>query len=310
MGDERGRSGFGRILAALWGLSLLYVLLHAIPSGAPAATVVVRSDPANATVFGEQGEIGVAPVTLLLGEGERQRLRLVRKDCRDAEVTVEADAFIPRDGLARLKWMMHPVPGEITVRLSSTADASLAVTADPAGTEVFLDGTRLGVAPLSAGGLAPGPHHVRFAQPDCIPLSEDVVLEAGKETRLHRALEDKVVLYYQQVIRKEPGVLTHYAELAHHYVVKGQFKEAGDALRAGLEAAKLPGARELPRFWPEIEHIYTRYFIYPKDTPENKIRPALRAIVQSALDRGIGRREELEGCLKRMEQYDARNPGD
>jgi serine/threonine-protein kinase len=91
-----------------------------------------------------------------------------------------ADAGSQRDGAA-------PSPAGRDVVAAPRAVGSLTVVA-PAHTELFLDGTAVGEAPLSRRAVAAGPHRLRFLNPAMgIDREEAIRIEAGRETVIRRA---------------------------------------------------------------------------------------------------------------------------
>jgi hypothetical protein len=270
--------------------------------------VTVQSQPAMATVFSGGAGIGVTPVTLTLRPQERVTLRLVRKDCADTEAVVDARLLPPPQGAQRFFGRLAPPRYAMTVSMRPAAEAELSVVTRPEGADVFLDGARVGTTPLSLRALQPGTHSLRLAHPTCFPHAEEIALKAGEPLRVERALESKVEAFYRDAIGKEPGLLTNYAELAHHHVVEGEFPKAVEVLRQGVAALKREDAALHARFFAEITQIYTRYYAYPPEKPGYKLRPALRALIKETMDKGLYNAKTLEGFLKQMDNYDASHP--
>lgn len=286
---------------------------------APKATLVIRSSPERATVFGERGTLGFTPLHVTLAPGEQRALRFVRKDCQDVELLVRADDYLPSGALARLRWLLGPPESAVSVALPSRAEgaagagesggsAKLVVTTDPTATEVFLDGRRLGVTPLALDDLAAGSRTLRLLHPDCVEMTETVRLEDGKETKVARILESRWVGFYRERIQKEPGNLNHYAELAHHYTRKGQFAESLLVLQEGLDAMKRPDASQHARYWAEIIHIYQAYYVYPPETPDHMIRPGLRELMKYAKENNLNAQTQLDKLVQQMDAVDAQRP--
>ena len=290
------------VLCAAGTAAFLYL------SSTPQVLVTIDSKPSKATVFSGGEGIGVTPLQLTLRPDERRTLRLVRKDCADTEAVVDARLLPPVTGAHRFFVRMAPPRYSMTVTLRTAAEAELSVITRPEGAEVFLDGARVGVTPLSLRALQPGGHSLRLAHPTCFPHSEDIVLKSGAPLRVERTMESKVQAFYRNAIQKEPGLLTNYAELAHHFVVEGDFPKAVDVLHEGILALKRDDATLHARFFAEITQIYTRYYAYPPDSPTYKLRPALRALIKEALDKGLYSAKTLETYLKQMDNYDASHP--
>lgn len=277
-------------------------------SSSPQVLVTVQSDPPNATVFSGGTGLGVTPVMLTLRPGEKRSLRLVRRDCADTEAVVDTRVLPPVKGMQRFFVRYAPPRYALTVAMKTAAEAELSVTTRPDGAEVFLDGTRVGTSPLSLRALQPGTHSLRLAHPQCFPHSEEIALKAGEPLRLDRTLESKVVAFYRDAIQKEPGLLTNYAELAHHYTVEGEFPQAVEALRQGIAVLKRDDATLQSRFFAEMIQIYTRYYAYPPDSPTYKLRPALRALMKEVREKELYATKTVDGYLKQMDNYDASHP--
>jgi hypothetical protein len=69
------------------------------------------------------------------------------------------------------------------------AAGSVAITAPEPGAIVFVDGKRLGTAPQTVSGLAPGPHAVRVEKPGFQPFELQAQVLPGREARVAARLE-------------------------------------------------------------------------------------------------------------------------
>ena len=72
---------------------------------------------------------------------------------------------------------------------TAAPEARLAVTSEPAGARVAIDGNAAGVTPLAAIAVAPGEHTVRIDAPGFRPEEERVAVAAGGTYTLDRALQ-------------------------------------------------------------------------------------------------------------------------
>ena len=273
-------------------------------AGADAGVIclVVRSDPAGATVFDNNVEIGIAPVRLMLAPGERRRLRFVKRGCRDAETCVTADDYVRGGASAHVPDTEHV----LLVRLTPIGTARLVVTTRPAGAAVLVDGRRMGVTPLFAGEVPSGRRSLRLEHPECFPESVEVVLEPGTETRIHRVLRDKVVAFYEERIAARPAVLQYHADLIHYCMLKGNTARAIRATRAGLQAIRRPEAADRIGFFRELWRVHLRLFPYPD--PEgrdgDRLRRVCLEIMQTALEQRLGDVNEIRKHLESMKAYD------
>ena len=189
-------AGSRGLMAFMIAALCLFTLIAVVLTTERRACVTIRSDPQGATVFDNNDKIGIAPLRLELVRGERRSLRLVRRDCLDAKVTVEAETFFPNDAAGRLRCLMTTIDHEVFVRMTPAATASLIITSDPAGAEVFLNGRREGTTPFSRDGLAPGAHTIRLLHPDSFARTDTLALEPGAEVVPGRILvhEENLVL--------------------------------------------------------------------------------------------------------------------
>jgi len=283
--------------------ALLWLLL----SETPFVIVNLHSTPSQATVFSGNETLGATPLPIKMTPGLKLSLRFVRRECKDAELELNAASFAMPTLAQRLKLAPPSAPYEQTVTLESTTEAELVVRVLPAGAEVFLDGHQLGVAPLAPQRVAPGAHTLRLAHPECFPLSEDISLSPGESLVVERKLENKMVVYYQELMRKEPLVLVHVAELAHHHILRGEFAEAAQVLRDG--EPNLAGAEvyQQQKFFIEIVQFYTRYYSYPKGD-DAEMRKTCREIVEDAMDKKIGVQPQLKLYSKQLVEYDKNHP--
>lgn len=286
------------------GFVLVAILSLASLQSKRAVRITVRSEPSGATVFDEKGQIGIAPVVVELQPGERRFLRLIKKGCADADAAIVADALLPRTMVGRIRRRFQEEVHEVRVTMRPVMSASLTVTSAPAGAEVVLNGKSEGLTPFSRQNIAPGKHVLRLVHPDCFAVEKTLDVVPGESLKVHQALDSKVVAVYRELIEKEPGLLTHHAELAHYYVLNGQFAEASDALLAGYEAAKVPGASARDRFFAEVLRIYIRQYEYPSEPEGGAVRPTCMAIMKKADEEGTWQAKQVKRYLKQMNAYE------
>ena len=304
----RSRTGSVRWPLPLILCSALCILHSAFLSGcatspvAPAPSVVdvyLDVNPGQATAFLPGGRSVVTPCHILLKPGERRAVKLVAAEHRDVDVVLDADEIAARNG--------PPVEGCYLYRvdLVSANSATLVIATTPEDAEVLLDGNRVGSTPLSVVNLSPGPRALRLTHPDCFPIGEEIQLPPGQTVRIERRLESRTIPLYRELIRKEPAVMTHYAELAHLYVLRGEFAHAMDVFGQGVAALVAnPKPVEARRFFMEIDRTYSRWYRYPPETADNQIRPALRALMQQNLDRKVWFLGSCRASLAVMDNYD------
>ena len=271
--------------------------------------VTVRSEPARATVFENDRRIGITPLDLVVTPGAPRSLRLVLRDHEDGMARIDAPPLKAPRWRDRLDQSLFGRPSEtVLVRLDSTLSAAVAVTSDPSGADVYLDGRSIGLTPVARADLAPGDHTVRVERQGFFPVEKTVSLEAGKETTLHVPLQNRWEVLYRERIAQAPLLMTNYSELAHDYVMRGLFDQAAQVLRDGIEAASKPHAQENGRFFDEAFHIYTRYYQYPAGGDDTALRSACRAVIETARDRKLLPAQQAQNYLKQMDQADKSRP--
>lgn len=141
--------------------SRLAVTLDPLPFG----DLKVTSTPPDAQILVDGEPSGTTPATLeMLAVGSRT-------------ITLKKDNFEPWQGRADI------VPLETTAieaRLVSSF-GSLAVTTDPTGAEIYLDGKPLGPSPVTIDAVMKGYHTILAKREDCDDVTETVTIKP--ETR-------------------------------------------------------------------------------------------------------------------------------
>jgi len=304
-GSRRPASGAGFMLLLMVVTAVVYVAATAERS----VRIVIRSNPPRATVLHRDRSLGSTPLTIILKPGDVRYYCLIRRGCKDKEIIIKADDYMPptfkdkRDHLLLGRNVTAPL-----VELETTLSATLSVSTDPGGAEVFLDGMRLGIAPLSRPGLLPGRHSLYVEKTGFYPTEQIVNLKPGEELSVRCELENKWGALYRQRIAEDPAEMTNYAELAHEYVLRGRFEAAEKVLWDGIDALAKGGAKNSVRVVAEISQIYVRYCIYPKEGADESLRPACRKMMQRVLDENLHNRKQVTRWLAEMEKYDKKNP--
>jgi hypothetical protein len=291
---------------------LALVLLGAIASVRVMATVrrpvviTVRSNPPGASAFYEGEYMGVTPFQVSLTPGEERLLRLMRRDYADGSTIIRAGDFQPKTFREKCNHLLfgRRVAAPV-VTLTSSARARLSITSDPSGADVFLDGRRIGVAPLSRAGLEPGVHTVYVAMPEFYPWEKKVELESAAEVLLRCELQSKWAAVYRERILKHSKVLDNYVELAHEYVLRGKFKAAEEVLWEGVEImVKYGGHSSKERFVAEIYHTHLRDYLYPDEGADESLRLACLKIMKAMIDKNLYDVKSLRSMLHAMEDRD------
>ncbi|MFI5185013.1 MAG: TonB family protein, partial [Vicinamibacteria bacterium] len=106
----------------------------------------IETEPAGATVSIDGKEAGVSPLTLPSVAPGLRTVRVAREGYAPAELSLEIVADAP---LAPLRFSLQ------------STEAMAAITSDPAGASVLVDGREAGKTPLAEVRLSPGIHDVR-----------------------------------------------------------------------------------------------------------------------------------------------------
>jgi hypothetical protein len=77
----------------------------------------------------------------------------------------------------------------VTATPPAAALVPVPITSEPSGTEVYLDGSFVGTAPLSEYRVAPGEHLIEIRKAGFVTWSRRVVIVSGAPTRIDAVLE-------------------------------------------------------------------------------------------------------------------------
>jgi len=275
-----------------------------------AVVFLVESEPAGATVFATDGEMGVTPLELPLVAGQTSELRFVKMGHFDAKLFLNPDEYVATDFVGRIQQLLDPHVEKRLVKLPEALMYSLTVTTSPPGATVFLNGRRVGISPYTNKRAGVGKYMIRLEHPDSFPEDVAATLVSGKDLLVHRKLRSKVATFYREEIEREPHEILHYTDLAHYYVLEGEFEEAAKVLRSSLSAYNHSDAtsKSRTRLIHELSHIYTYYYTYPPETETSKIRPVCLELMKQILEEGYGNTKLVKKTLEQMEKYDQKHP--
>lgn len=110
-------------------------------------------------------------------EGARDALRRAR--VLDPELVFDAKLFPPK---------MRRVFTEVKLLQDELGKGAIAVTSDPPGAEVLVNGVSAGISPLKVPGLASGLNYVTLLQPGFLPTTTSVEVVGGEEKKVDQAL--------------------------------------------------------------------------------------------------------------------------
>ena len=131
-------------------------------------TLSVQTNPAGATVVIDGQQRGMTPLNLQLKPGRHVVELVTDGDVRSIPVTIT-----PAGQVSQF----------IEIPRAASALGELQIRTEPAGATVTVDGRVLGKSPLTAEGLAPGPHSVTVEN-DLGPVTQRVTIEAGTTASL------------------------------------------------------------------------------------------------------------------------------
>jgi len=134
-------------------------------------TLVLSSHPSGAQVMVDSQSAGATPLALRLTAGPHA---VVITDATGLAEQFSADVTAGADAARHVTLGASP---------PVTTTGALAVDAAPAGGEVFVDGARAGIAPLTVPGLAAGEHQVQVRRPSGT-VERRITVVAGVVTAL------------------------------------------------------------------------------------------------------------------------------
>lgn len=142
----------------------------------------MRSTPGGAEVFVNGERRGVTPLALRDLAFGAYAVRVVRAGFAPVDERVVIDAGRPARSLelalARASAAAAPAAAE------APAPGSLLVESRPAGARVFVDGTDIGVTPVTMPSLAAGPHTVRIERAGYASITTSARIEARTRARV------------------------------------------------------------------------------------------------------------------------------
>lgn len=266
----------------LWAAALTYGL--ALAAGAAAAwglfaegqpaTLAVYSRPPGANVFLDGTWRGVTPLAPApVPRGEHHLCLTKHGFARHVE---SLNVRRPLTHLATLRPLRS---------------LSVAVQTDPPGAQVQVQGRPVGKTPLTLDGLDPGPLTLTIEKDGYEPIAETVIVKAD-ETVISRKLLSKSQAYFQSQIAERPKEINNYTELAHHYMVKGQYDEAVEVLSKGMDLAASVNTdpvrnwgTDVARFYQELAKIHRQEYSYGDDKAVERMRAEIEKLIIGSIER-------------------------
>jgi hypothetical protein len=168
----------------------------------PVAGVEIRQVGADNRLLGTTDDEGKATIRPERGDGEVY-IKLNRPTDDGREFDLSASIKLPEGDfqagvrVIRIKEETGPDEDKLTTSL-------LRITSEPPGTEVWINGERMGVTPTSLPDLNPGRTLVVLTKQGWHPDSTELLLEAGGEWEHHRKLSPREVKTASLELRSDP----------------------------------------------------------------------------------------------------------
>jgi eukaryotic-like serine/threonine-protein kinase len=169
----------GAVLLALAAGAATYLREDPVAAVAPPvspragpATFRVEAEPAGARVWVDEADVGRAPIALPVSGG-RHKVRVAVDGYAPAELSLD---IIAGTAPPPLRFVLE----RMTVRL--------AVTSQPSGATVRVDGRSIGVAPITTATVPPGRHELRIEKPGFAPSVQEIEGAAGEVVEVNARL--------------------------------------------------------------------------------------------------------------------------
>jgi tetratricopeptide (TPR) repeat protein len=275
MGISRSRFVLGT-LAAVGAVGV--ITWAALTVGANrSASLRLETRPAGASAYVNGNFMGVTPLDARELPAANCVLRVTKFGC--VPLLREIDL---RPGANEFKYDLAPLPG-----------GTLEIVSTPSGADVFMDGEPRGQTPLTLKSVGAGGHTVRLSLVNYLDWSGTVDVEQDKSLNVTITLGARMEKLLLQAIQANPRSIVNYSELAHYYVLSGEWKKAEDTLTNALAVSADSG--DSGQLRQEIEKIFMAargdgQFTY--DDPRRGQEAVVNAVVRAA-----------ELCPRQLEYY-------
>ena len=246
---------------------LLVLLVIAVGCSERPPALTITTTPPGASVFVDWKYVGTTPVKELPLEPGIHAVRIEKHSH-----TRWSQLVAVRSGVEKLH-----------VDLLATQRGRIEITSVPPGAEVCLNGeAQRGKTPLTLTDLPHGTHELMVLADDHDPWLGKVELTSDAAT-VKAVLHSHVVEYYEKEIEKEPNNIFSYTELAHHYIIRGDFDRAVDCLARALKiSSRSPHHVDrdaVNRLYQELAKIHVGWFEYASPAEVAKLQPKIQEIV-------------------------------
>ena len=133
-------------------------------------SVNVQSTPAAANVFLDSTLVGLTPVTISGVAPGSHTVRIEKTGYEPYQMTASVSAGATTLVSAALTPIPDPTTGSVNIQST------------PAGANVFLDGTLVGLTPVLVSGITPGSHQVAVELTGYVPFQATTSVSAGATT--------------------------------------------------------------------------------------------------------------------------------
>jgi hypothetical protein len=178
LADAEAKIGSARAKIEELDLAEAAKLLKAAIAGYEKLIYRLAARPKPAEPFVEAYKL-LAAARFIDGDQEGAREALRRARVLDPELAYDAKLFPPK---------MRRVFTEVKLLQDELGKGTVAVTSDPPGAEVLVNGVSAGIAPLKVPGLAAGLNYVTLLQPGFVPTTTSVEVGGGEEKKVELAL--------------------------------------------------------------------------------------------------------------------------
>jgi len=249
----------------------------------PSVTLAVASEPTRATLFIDDKYAGVTPLTVKDLAPGHHFVKLTKR------------GHLPWTKLVELLYAEEKIEAKLAIKPQGT----LAVTSEPVGADVYIDGEYEGKTPLEKKDLDANPYSVRVEKEGFLPWEGEVEVRAGQQMKAHGKLQSKVEGWYLARLKDNPNDVSCHTELAHFYMVRGDLDKSVKSLAAAIEVmgkgADTSGYGG--RLAQEIQKMWGQVFQFGGDLQLPAVRRALHAAVH-----GVWQRNQDQPALRRFLQ--------
>jgi len=236
------------VLAVLVGIGILGVIVWAalaVPLGR-GEVVSIETTPPRASAYIDGHFVGTTPATISSCPRGTHVLRVTRFGY--ASLVRELDV---RQGENSFQFNLVELPG-----------GTLTIRSTPPGAGVAVDGEPRGETPLTLKDLGAGGHPVRLTLVNYLDWIGIAEIEEDKTAELNVTLQSRTESHFLEAIKANPKDAGYHVELAHYYVLRGEWQKAEDAFANALilVASEGESAQYMGRVFAEMDKVFMVQF--------------------------------------------------